>query len=973
MHQCRCCIFLLSVAPDLKSFLGTRGQKIACLNIRSLYANHSQIEADFSGTKTFALCLTETWLKPNIKSHIVDIPGFDLIRLDRLSSKRGGGVACFINQGLNWTTPTQTIDVSNSDIEILTVIINRDHQNPLYISTIYLPPTACFEKSLETLEEIAAYILNIKADWVLCGDMNVDLSSTNLNKSKKALSYFSNSNQLNQLINQPTRTTPNSSTLIDHIYTNLDYNHTYSGTIKYGVSDHDLIYIIIKKHPSHTPKETFTCHSLSRYTIENLNIEFINTDWTSFDNMLDVNTGWHLLHNIYQHALDRVAPFVTMNNVKQRKSWTSPELMSLIRERDHKKLMADKLLNNNSNKEFKKLRNKVKRTVIKTKRSFVLSKLNDSTNNPRNYWKELNNLFSPSPITRTSELILSDNGMDVDIQQSADFMNTYFSKVGEKLAEAINTNNENYLAELQSEADMQNNLLISWRPTNTQEIEIMIDAIDVNKSSMTENINSRLLKDCLYLTMDKICILFNRILTDGIFPTPWKTACVVPIFKNGNSKIVSNYRPISLLPLISKLFEKILHKRLYHFLNDKNFFSPNQCGFRPELGTDDSISAMLNYIYHNLNNQTPTMAIFFDLSKAFDSIDHSILKLKLKTAGIKGNCYKLLNNYLTNRNQYCRVNNTISNYLPIKYGVPQGSTLGPLLFIIFINDLATKITIPQISLYADDTAFYLSGKNPQKLSRELTESATYFQNWCEMNRLTLNHKKCKSLLFATKRQYKTLNPQISTRIGNTKIDQVSEFKYLGTIIDHSLNFESHIKSLRQKITSRMYTLRKIRWTLRTKDALTLYRSSILPYFDQGLLYYHSANVGTLKGLQSLQNKSLRIIYTKRDWLGTENAHKISKLLTIKERYKLALLKHAHRKSFKKDNLKVPRDIRLRSSSKIYLKTDIPKNAIYERSFVHRSNSLWNTLSDEIKSIKHMKPFKTRTKAELLLGNINFPE
>lgn len=551
-------------------------------------------------------------------------------------------------------------------------------------------------------------------------------------------------------------------------------------------------------------------------------------------------------------------------------------------------------------------------------------------------------------------------------------MNTYFSTVGEKLAGAIVSQNESYLADLRTECDAQNSILISWRPTNLEEIELLIDAIDVNKSSMIENINTRLLKDCLYLTMDKICILFNKILSDGIFPTAWKNACVIPIFKNGNKKTVSNYRPISLLPLISKLFEKIIHKRLYNFLNDKRFFSPQQCGFRPDLGTDDSIASMLNHIYCNLNEQTPTLAIFFDLSKAFDSIDHTILKLKLKAAGIKGSCYKLLDNYLTNRSQHCRVYNTTSDNIPIKFGVPQGSTLGPLLFIIFINDLTTHINTPNISLYADDTVFYLSDKNPTRLSQNLTDSANKFQTWCELNRLTLNHKKCKSLLFAPKNLFKTLNAHLSPRIGSTLIDTVSEFKYLGTTLDHQLNFESHIRAIRQKITSRMYTLRKIRWTMKTQDALTLYRSSILPYFDQGLLYYHSANVNSLKCLQSLQNKSLRIIYNK-DWSGTENAHSKSKLLFIKDRYKSVLLKYAHKRSFKKENLKVSRDARLRSSNKIFLKTIIPQKNSYERSFVHRSAILWNTFSDEIKSIKHMKPFKTRTKSELLLGNINFPE
>lgn len=214
---------------------------------------------------------------------------------------------------------------------------------------------------------------------------------------------------------------------------------------------------------------------------------------------------------------------------------------------------------------------------------------------------------------------------------------------------------------------------------------------------------------------------------------------------------------------------------------------------------------------------------------------------------------------------------------------------------------------------------------------------------------------------------------MTVRIGNTIVDKVHEFKYLGTTIDHSLNFESHIRSLKSKITSRRYTLRKIRWTLRTKYALTLYRSSILPYFDQGSLNYQCATKNTIKGLQSLQNKALRIIYSRRDWISTDSAHKTNRLLPDTERRKYALLKYAHTKSLNKVNLRDVHNVGLRSSKKPYLKTTISKNTNYERSFVHRSATLWNTLKDEMRLIPNMNSFKTHTKAELLLGNINFPE
>lgn len=778
-----------------------------------------------------------------------------------------------------------------------------------------------------------------------------------------------------QLIHTPTRSSVSTRTIIDHIYTNLPHSYTTSGVIKYGVSDHDIVFINIKKPTYTTSNESFTCRTLVHYSLELLNHQISITNWNAYDTCKDVNNSWMLLYNIYIDTLDKIAPFVTMNNVKKRKCWTTSDLMKLIRERDRLKLEADASAKNNDKPylEYKKIKNKVKRMVITTKRDFVLTKLEDSNSNPKRYWRELNNLFKQSEVSGVTTITLSNNGFEIPSDSTADYMNAYFSTIGSKLATAITLNNTDYVNTLNYESEQQRNILISWRPTNIEEVCNLIDSIDLQKSSMIEKINTKLFRDCLLCTADKIVILFNRILSEGKFPNQWKIACVIPIFKSGNKKSVSNYRPISLLPLIGKLFEKLLHRRIYHFLNDKNFFSPLQCGFRPFLSTTDSVSTMLNHIYEQLNNKTPTMAVFFDLSKAFDSIDHTLLKKKLFTAGIRGTCYNLLDSYLSDRIQYTKVNNCNSNLHPVQFGVPQGSTLSPLLFIIFINDLTTRISTPQISLYADDTAFYLSNKDPIKLSRDLTKASNNFQNWCMANKLTLNQSKCKAMLFCSRPMYPKISSQIKILIDNIPIQRVNEFNYLGITLDQFLNFESHLKKIKHKITSRMFTLKKIRWTLKRSDALTLYRSSILPYFDQGALFYSSANKNTLCSLQILQNKSLRIIYPRREWRGVAYAHTTSRLMKIEDRCKLAMLKYAQQRSYNKSHLRKSGQKGLRSDQKKLLKTNKPNNTLYERSFVHRSAIMWNNLSEDIKTSPNLNAFKTRTKSELKLGNINFPE
>lgn len=631
---------------NFKEFTKLRGQRFACLNIRSLYANHSLLEIDLMGSEIYTLGLVETWLKPHTLSGILKIEGFDLIRLDRDGPKRGGGVGCYIRNDLQWEYMEDMPEtlISNGNIELLTIKVIRLMQKPLLLSIIYIPPKASLNVALDHLDTVADKIISTKLDWILMGDFNVNLVSNNHQTSK--LKNFASHNYLYQLIRASTRITLTTQSLLDHIYTNINPEHTKAYVIKYGLSDHDMIGIVIKKPMEPVSRESFTCRSHSRYTIHALKTALDDCDWSNFDNMATAEDGWDMLYNNYILSLNAIAPFVTMDNVKKRKSWTTPELLQKIRQRDSLKSKADALLNNTAYQEFKKTKNKIKREVIKAKRSFIMSKINASNNNPKQYWAELNSTFNPKNLRPDDSIRLSHNGLDVDKEETADYMNDYFSNVGQMLASKINIDNTEYLNTLKNLTLTNCNKLISWRPTNPEELERLINNIDIYKSSKVKDISSKYFKDCLLSSIDKVCILFNRIFLDGKFPDSWKEATIVPIFKKGNSKMVQNYLPISLLPIIGKLMEKLIHTRLYNFLDDIKYFSPSQGGFRPERGTTDTISTMLDYIYERLNYNTITAAVFFDLSKAFDSIDQNILILKLESAGIAGSCLKLLKDYL---------------------------------------------------------------------------------------------------------------------------------------------------------------------------------------------------------------------------------------------------------------------------------------------------------------------------------------
>lgn len=295
--------------------------------------------------------------------------------------------------------------------------------------------------------------------------------------------------------------------------------------------------------------------------------------------------------------------------------------------------------------------------------------------------------------------------------------------------------------------------------------------------------------------------------------------------------------------------------------------------------------------------------------------------------------------------------------------------------ILYVNDVVEWVDGVGVSLYADDTAFYLNGNDPTTISDSLSRAADEFHNWCNLNRLTLNLNKCKTMLFSTlaRRRRSEFIRRLNIKINGTLLPLVNEYKYLGLIIDDALKFTKHINMIKKSITYRMFILRKVRWQLGFRDSLLLYKSGILTFYDQGDIFFHAGNKDQLKGLQTLQNKSLRIIFGKKDWPGTNVAHKRCNLLKIDDRRKLSLVKFAHQNSHNPLNLKEHSRHELRSNKRILLKENPIRSSKYEKSFIVASVRLWNGLSEELKSIFNTYAFKTRVKKELLQGNINFPE
>ena len=447
----------------------------------------------------------------------------------------------------------------------------------------------------------------------------------------------------------------------------------------------------------------------------------------------------------------------------------------------------------------------------------------------------------------------------------------------------------------------------------------------------------------------------NLSLSQGIFPDSWKMTKIVPLFKGGEKIDVNNYRPVSLLPLPGKLLEKIVHSRIMAFLDSHGILNDNQDGFRPGHATISTVAKLTDEIFMKWNESCCTLATFVDFRKAFDTVNHGILLQKLYKYGISGNTHKWIKNYLSNRNQCVVANGTVSNKLPIVCGVPQGSVLGPLLFLIYINDIGNRIAHSTVRLYADDAVVYTSAESINETHIKLQSDLANIDVWCRRNQLTVNTSKTKCMLFGSKRFLDVrMLPKI-TLSGNI-IQFVENFKYLGVILDNKLNFRLHAQNIYKLASHKIYVLLKIRPYITEKVASRIYKTKILPYIDYGDIFYMSTTNEVLDKLDKLQYRALRIC------LGT--TYRTPRVELI-QRTQIPLLKYrrmAHLRNFMYKRswdqqyiVSVPG--RTRVYDGVTMKTFRANFTSVERSIAWKGAREWNRLEPHLRNVQPLEHFK----------------
>ena len=394
-------------------------------------------------------------------------------------------------------------------------------------------------------------------------------------------------------------------------------------------------------------------------------------------------------------------------------------------------------------------------------------------------------------------------------------------------------------------------------PTDSAEVESIISDLKKGKSVGPYSIPCDLLKMLNELISPLLVILINESFSTGIFPDKLKIAKVIALHKKGATDDPSNYRPISLLSVFSKIFEKIMHKRLYNFLEVNDILHPLQFGFRKKHSTQHTLISMTETIKKSIDNGKFECAIFIDLKKAFDTVNHTILLKKLEHYGIRGIPLKWFESYLLNRKQYVSINGYSSEELILRHGVPQGSVLGPLLFLIFINDLPNVSKHLIFYLFADDTSIHFISTDLLQIQKVVNRELRKVRKWLEANRLELNIDKINFVIFRSQQHKVTDN--IVLRFGRKSIKQESYVKFLGILLDSNLSWKFHLTELSKKPARTAGLFYKIRHCTAKDTLMLLYHGLFASLLAYGISVWGSTFTTSTDPICILQKKVLKII------------------------------------------------------------------------------------------------------------------
>ena len=839
------------------SLISSNCISICHLNIRSAKKNLNQFESYLSLLEhNFTVIgLSETWLDED-NCDLFNMNGYTFESVCR-KERTGGGVAICVKEGISYVV-RKDLCLSDDMIECIFIEITNESigiNHNVVVAVIYRPPNT----DMKIFNEKVIYLLDVlKKEKKICylsGDFNIDCFKSEKHKGTADFLDIMYSHSYIPMITRPTRVTTKSASLIDNIYTNnlQGIQNTLSGLLTTDITDHFAIFHVLrtlkdkesdlffwKRCLNTENKRKFSELISNERWIETLNNEEAQLSFTAFQAKLK---------NIYDSAFPKIKVKMRYSN---RKPWLSDELREEIKKKNKLFAKSKRYPSAFNESLYTDYRNKVTRALRKAEKNHFNNLIEINKNNIKKTWNVIKTIINKNKVNNIQTNFKLSNGLITsDKYIISEKFNDFFINVGPNLAKTLK--NTNKTVNFYLKRPLTYNLFLN--PVDESEIQNIFKTLK-NAAPGYDEIKMEPLKLVLEYIIVPLCHVCNLSLSQGIFPDELKIANVIPLHKKDDSMQFSNYRPVSLLCSLSKVFEKIMYNRLVAFLETYKILYEYQFGFRKSHSTYLAIMSLLDRIIKCLENGDCVIGVFLDFSKAFDTVDHSILLQKLYHYGVRGVALQWFQSYLSDRQQYVTYNGVSSNMKKIKCGVPQGSILGPLLFLIYINDLADICKNVFSIFFADDSNIFKNGKDLHILQATINSELSAISEWLNVNKLFMNVSKTQYMVFSRK---KFRDCQINLNIDQKSLTQVHKSKFLGIVIDDQLTFKDHIAHVSSKVAKGIGIICKARNVLNKDSLLSLYYAFIYPHLSYCNQIWGNIPITTLNKLVVLQKRAVRII------------------------------------------------------------------------------------------------------------------
>lgn len=830
----------------------------------------TQIQTNNQNRIPDLFAITEHWMNESSAKYF-SFENYSTIFSSR-SNKRGGGSAIFIHTDIEFETLSQYSDDENS----ITCVKIKTHTINTVVMCVYRAPNANTSKLNTFLQILQDHLTKVENESVyVVGDFNINIL-INDNATQSYISMMHTNAFF--LCDNASVTRAASNTCLDHIHTNNIFQNMHIQYMSYDLFDHHMILIEIEN------RNTIT-KTLAKTTKTKTNQNKINE-------YIMINESQFLESNMkYDEFIDKISYIIKKNtrNIKKKcvrvyqKPWIDHQIIDLIKHKNfwYEKYKRD-ITNDNLKRELTYWRNQATYWKRRKKRDYFAKRFEETVSDNKKTWTCINEVLKNGKQTKAKLNIFEKNYTDEEKKIKINIFNDFFATIGKQMTDTFG------LLQPPQKLPFRLNDPFRFKMTTENDIVTAIKKLKNTSAVGYDNIPTATIKQnvqSLKITIQKI---INTSLSTGKVPENLKVSRITPIHKSGDTHNPSNYRPISILPIMDKILSKIVNEQIMDYIEKHHVLDNRQYGFRPSSNTSTALFDLVTNIQTQRDKQNIVTIIFIDLQKAFDTVVRHILLSKLWRTGIREKEHEWFSNYLSDRRQYINIEATESKLKIVEEGLPQGGNLASTLFLLYINDINELQLHGTAYMYADDIALVYSEANQPVMQNKLNEDMKTLQIWMEQQHLTLNTSKTKYLIVSHKK-----NIHFDIKYNNIIIEEVNNFKYLGVYLDNKMSWNIHLNYLIKKSSMMAGILRRISKACPFRAYKTIYYSLFHSHIVYGMIVWNSARKTLIHKLQIIQNKAIKNMFKHKRDENTKQIHIKHQLLPVQELIKCIQTSQIH--------------------------------------------------------------------------------